>query len=169
MTAPPAARAAAARATALGIALLAACRIAPADRPPAGRIAPEAGCRQSLAGTWHDGEDASYAYRLEDTGENVFARPFVPELGGPPPPPPEMIIELRRGLEGLAGVVRQTGPFTFPDGTTRTCTVEFAVRVVSCSERRLEMEVEQSGSLGPDCRRTGTEAPDLARHVWIRE
>ncbi len=65
-------------------------------------------------------------------------------------------------------MTRQTGPFAFPDGTRRTCTVEFATRVLSCERRRLEVEVEQSGAVGPDCRRVGTER-DVARHTWVRD
>ncbi len=157
------------RAFALGLMLLAACRTSrPAtDRPAADDATP--GCQRSLAGIWHDDEDSSYAYRVEDAGGRVVAHPFVAGLDGAPAGSPEMVIDLARSPDGLAGVVRQTGPFTFPDGTARTCTVEFVARVLSCSERRLEIEVEQSGAVGPDCRRVGTEAPDLARHVWIRD
>ncbi len=159
------------RALVPGLLLLAACRTPSpaADRPPAGLTAVPTGCSASLAGTWHDGEDATYAYRVDDRGENVVAHPFTPGQEGSPPGAPELVIELTRGTAGLTGVVRQTGPFTFPDGTTRTCTIEFATRVISCSQSRLEIEVEQSGAVGPDCRRLGKEAPDLARHVWIRD
>jgi hypothetical protein len=159
------------RALVLGLVLLAACRTSSpaAEQPPANVTAVPAGCVASLEGTWHDGEDASYAYRVEDTGGNVVAHPFTPGQQGSSPNAPELVIELTRGTGGLTGVVRQTGPFTFPDGTTRTCTVEFATRVLSCSQRQIEIEVEQSGAVGPDCRRLGTEAPDLARHVWVRD
>jgi len=138
---------------------LAACR-PPAPPPP---------CQApSLAGLWRDAEDPSYAYRVEDLGSRVLARPFVPgraaELPGA-----EMLVELRRGPAGLSGAVRQTGRFAFQDGSSRTCTVDFAARVLGCSVGRLEIEVEQSGAVDPQCRRIAEGAPDLARHVWIRE
>ena len=142
---------------------LSACRSAPAPRPSA------TGCERSLAGTWHDSEDVSYSYRVEDAGEQVVAHPFVAGQGRPAADGPSVVIELSRRGGGLEGVVRQTGPFKFPDGTSRTCSVEFAARVLRCSERQLEIEVEQSGAIGPNCRRAADEAPDLARHVWLRE
>ena len=138
---------------------LASCR-APAPPPP---------CQAtSLAGPWHDAEDPSYGYRVEDLGSRVLARPTVPD-GGAGLAGAGALVELRRGPKGLSGVVRQTGRFAFPDGTSRTCTVEFSARVLACPPGRLEIEVEQSGEVGPDCRRIGGGAPDLARHTWVRD
>ncbi len=150
---------AAARLGALAGLALAACR------PPA----PPPACQAtSLQGRWHDGEDPSYAYQVEDSGSRVLARPVVPE-GGPDPAAGGTVVELRRGPSELSGVVRQTGRFAFPDGTSRTCTVEFTARVLACPPGHLEIEVEQSGAVDPQCRRVAEGAPDLARHSWIRD
>jgi hypothetical protein len=139
---------------------LAACR-APAPPPR---------CQAtSLAGLWHDAEDPSYAYRVEDLGSRVLARPIVAGGGAEPAGGGGTLVELRRGPSDLGGVVRQTGRFAFPDGTSRTCTVEFAARVLACPPGHLEIEVEQSGAVDPDCRRIAEGAPDLARHTWVRD
>ncbi len=154
----------------LGLVLISACRTASsAGQPPPDLTSGPRGCGASLTGTWHDGEDASYAYRVEDAGGRVLARPFTLGQQAESPEAPALVIDLTHGPRGLTGVVRQTGPFAFPDGTRRTCTVEFAARVLWCSRRRLEIEVEQSGSVGPDCRRPVTETPDVARHIWVRD
>ncbi len=144
---------------------LAAALALPSCRAPA----PPPSCQAtSLAGRWHDAEDPSYAYQVEDLGSRVRARPILPP-GAVEPPGGGTLVELRRGPTELSGVVRQTGRFAFPDGTSRTCTVAFAARVLACPPGRLEIEVEQSGAVDPQCRRIVEGAPDLARHSWIRE
>ncbi len=149
----------AARLGALAALVLAACR------PPA----PPPACQAtSLQGRWHDVEDSSYAYQVEDLGSRVVARPIVP-AGGPDPAPGGTVVDLRRRPSGLAGVVRQTGRFAFADGTSRTCAVEFSARVLACPPGHIEIEVEQSGAVDPQCRRVAEGAPDLARHSWIRD
>ncbi len=154
---PPPARAP--RAGLLAILCLAACR------PPA----PPPSCQAtSLAGLWHDAEDPSYVYRVEDLGSRVLAHPTGPGDAGEPSAA-ATLVDLRRGPAELSGVVRQTGRFAFPDGTGRTCTVEFGARVLACPPGRLEIEVEQSGAVDPQCRRIAEGAPDLAHHSWIRE
>jgi hypothetical protein len=147
------------RAFAAALALVA-CR-APAPPPP---------CQApSLAGLWHDAEDPSYAYEVEDLGSRVLARPIAPGGGADPAAGSGTVVELRRGPSDLAGVVRQTGRYAFPDGTSRTCPVEFTARVLACPPGRLEIEVEQSGAVDPACRRIAEGPPDLARHTWVRE
>lgn len=135
-----------------------------ACRPPA----PPPPCQAaSLQGRWHDAEDPSYAYQVEDQGSRVLARPVAP--GGQAEPAGGTLVDLRRAPSELSGMVRQTGRFAFPDGTSRTCTVEFAARVLACPPGRLELEVEQSGEVDPQCRRVPEGAPDLARHSWVRD
>ncbi len=142
-----------------------ACRTA---RPGAAPSSAVPGCSASLTGTWHDSDDASYAYQVQDSGARVVARPFTPGRA-PAADAPQLVIDLSRTPSGLSGVTRETAPFSFPDGTRRTCTVEFATRIVSCEPRRLEIEVEQSGSVLPDCRRLAADQADLARHTWLRD
>jgi hypothetical protein len=134
-----------------------------ACRPP---VPPPPCQARSLSGLWRDAADPSYVYRVEDLGSRVLARPTAAAEGTAVA---DAIIELHRGVSELSGAVRQTGIQAFPDGTRRSCTVEFAVRVLACPPGRLEMQVEQSGAVGPDCRRVRAGDPDLARHAWVRE
>lgn len=150
---PPVAKSAARAGALAALLALAACR-PPAPPPP---------CQATtLAGRWHDADDPSYAYEVEDLGSRVLARPLAPGDAG-------TLVELRRGPSELSGTVRQIGRFAFPDGTSRTCTVEFTARVLACPPGRLQIEVEQSGAVDPQCRRIAAGAPDLARHTWIRD
>lgn len=143
-------------------------------------LAAAVGCRTSclhvadldgcgnLTGTWHDAEQPSYRYRVEDSGLRVLARPLSAE-GAPAVGAERDGIELTCGPRGLVGITRQTGSLTFPNGEQHTCTVEFSTRLLHCKPRSLELEVEQSGGVLPDCRRLEESAPDVARHVWIRD
>jgi hypothetical protein len=137
-------------------AALFACRVPPGSGGP---------CGQSLAGPWRHADDPGFRYLVEDDGTAVTAQPLKPDGG----PDTRTRIRLRREKGALSGATEVTGDYQFPDAGPRECKVEFTTRAVTCEPGRLVLEVEQSGAVGPDCKRVDTGTPDIAQHVWLRE